>query len=110
MCRDVSARLQHWKAAVPGRQRVCFFDPVLREYRLEPVHDRSFQPYAGVAKLLWTSAVTEPVVRDAVTERITDASVDDEQLTMRAIVEPADVPPARLAIGRNLAAAAPQPL
>ena len=67
------------------------------------MHDGPFEAHARVAPVLRVLAVAEPLVGDAVAERVADAAVDHEQLAVRAMIEPAEVPPVRLAVGRSFA-------
>ena len=74
------------------------------------MHDGSFEAHARVAPVLGVRAVAEPLVGDAVAEGVADLAVDDEQLAMRAVIEAAEVPPMRLAVGGELHAVALEPL
>ena len=98
------------KHVVARRQAVRLFDPVLRENGLEAMDDGPFQAHAGVAPVLGVCAVAEPLVGDPVAEGVADLAVDDEQLAVRAVIEAAEVPPMRLAVGRELHAVALEPL
>src|SRR5918993_1243577 len=85
-------------------------DPVLRENRLQAMHDGSFEAYPRVAPVVRVRTVAEPLVGDPVTERVADLAVEDEQLAMRAVIEAAEVPPMRLAVGGELDTVALEPL
>jgi hypothetical protein len=43
-------------------------------------------------------AVAEPLIPDAVAERVADCTVDDQELAVRAMVEAMQVPPGRTAV------------
>ena len=70
-------------------------DPVVVERRLELRHDRSFDPEVGLAPVVGILAVALPVVGDADPAGEGDLPVDDEQLAVRAVVQPPEVIPAQ---------------
>ena len=47
-------------------------------------------------------AVAQPLVGDAMTERVADLAVDDEELAVRAVIETPQIPPARTTINAQV--------
>jgi hypothetical protein len=86
------------------------FDPILCKHGLQRVRDRPFEAHTRVPPMFGIRAVAEPLVGDAVAERVADAAVDDQQLAMRAVIEPAKIPPARLTVTGELGTASLQAL
>ena len=65
---------------------------------MECAYHGTFQAHGRVAPMLLVLAVAEPLIRDAVAERVADCTVDDEKLAVRAVIEATQVPPGRTAV------------
>jgi hypothetical protein len=98
MCGDLAGAFRPWIAAVASRNAIRLLDPVLHEHRLQRARHRSLQPYGGIAPVILVFAVAEPLIGDAVAERVADRAIDDEELAVRAMVEAPQVPPRRATV------------
>src|SRR6185295_17865366 len=98
MCCDVACAFRPWIAAFAGRNAVRLLDPILHEYRLQRARDRPFQAHTRIAPVILVFAVAQPLIGDAVTERVADRAIENEEFAMRAMVEAPQVPPRRTAV------------
>ena len=95
---DVALALQPWIAAVARGHAVRLFHPVLHEHRLQRACHGAFQAHGRIAPVIFVFAVAEPLIREAVAERVADRAVDDEELAMRAVIEAPQIPPPRTTV------------
>ena len=96
--------LQQRKVARPVQDFAGELDPVVEEHRLHLRHHRPFDGEVAVAPVLRVLGVTGPLGRDADTAGEAELAVDDEQLAVGAVVEAAEMGPARRVIAADLAA------
>ena len=85
--REIVGAVQH---------RAGGLDPVVHEHRLHLRDHRSFGAEVRVAPVRGVLRVSGPFVGDADAAGEADATVDDQQLAVRAVVEPSQLVPARL--------------
>src|SRR5689334_22784494 len=90
------------KKALAARHFARLFDPVLGERRLQLRDDRTFDARGDVAEVLLVLRRAEPVVGDAMPADPARAPVDDDDLSMIAIVQQADIAEAERMVSAHL--------
>ncbi len=90
------------KVAVVVQHAAGRLDPVVHEDGLHLRDGRAFDAEVGVAPVVGVLRVAGPFGRDADAAGETDRAVDDQELAVRAVVEPAEPGPARLVVALDL--------
>ncbi len=76
------------EVAVAGEHVAGALEPVLREGTLEPAHDGPAHPDVRVAPVVRVLGVAGPLLGDAHAAREADGAVHDQELPVRAVLEP----------------------
>ena len=84
------------QVAVAGQHVAGALEPVLGERTLEAAHDRAADAHVGVAPVVGVLGVAGPLLGDPDPAGEADLAVHDQQLAVRAVLEPAD----RVRLGR----------
>src|SRR6185503_9434281 len=84
--RHLAARFETGKKIAAAKNISRGLKPAIGESSLEIFYRRPFYAYIGVAPVFRRAAVAQPIVADAITAGETDASVDDEDAAVIAIV------------------------
>src|SRR5437660_4289296 len=86
-----SGRAEMREVALARGNLPGLLDPVLAERALQAIDDGSDDAQAGVAPVILVLRVTGPLLGQSEATDVADAAVDDRDLAMIAVVQPAQV-------------------
>lgn len=110
MCFAFAACFEFGKTAFAGGDAMRLFDPVFHEHGLQRLHGRPFDAHCRVAPVIFVLAIAQPLIGNAMSERVPDGAVEDQQFAVSAVIEAPQVQPAGAAVARQLHAVVGQAL
>src|SRR6185369_10769691 len=91
MCGGRAGAWKRREVLLPCRNLARLLDPVLAERALHAIDDRAGDADADVAPVIFVLRVAGPLLGDAEAAEVADASVDDDELAVIAVVQPSEV-------------------